>query len=34
MNSQEDFIIDKPYTLLLEDKEAISKVRGKGLSTK
>ena len=34
MNSQEDFIIDKPYTLLPKDKEAISKVRGKGLSTK
>ena len=34
MNSQEDFIIDKPYTLLPEDKEAIAKVIGKGLSTK
>lgn len=34
MNSREDFIIDKPYSLLPEDKQAIAKVIGKGhLST-
>lgn len=34
MNSKEDFIIDKPYSLLPDDKQAIAKVIGKGhLST-
>lgn len=30
MNSKDDFIIDKPYSLLPDDKQAIAKVIGKG----
>lgn len=32
MNSKENFIIDKPYSLQPEDEQAISNVQNKGLT--
>ena len=34
MNSKENFIIDKPYSLQPEDEQAISNVQNKGLTVR